>query len=57
MIMDTIPDFDHDKAMQELNNQPRQAEWQAYVSKFQNTSAEATAEEKWQAMDRIYKID
>ena len=57
MIMDTVPDFDHDKAMQALNNQPRQAEWQAYVSKFQNTSAEATAEEKWQAMDRIYKID
>lgn len=57
MIMDTVPDFDHDQAMQKLNNQPRQSEWQAYVSKFQNTSPEATAEEKWQAMDRIYILD
>jgi len=57
MIMDTVPEFDHDLAMQKLNKQPRQAEWQAYVSKFQNTSAEATADEKWQAMDRIFILD
>lgn len=57
MIMDTVAEFDHDKAMTELALKPRQSEWEAYVSKFQQTSSEATADEKWQLMERIYKMD
>lgn len=57
MIMDTVPDFDHDQAMEELATKPRQGEWEAYVSRFQQTSAEASADEKWQLMERIYKLD
>ena len=57
MIMDTVADFDHDKAMTDLATKPRQSEWEAYVSRFQQTSAEATADEKWQLMERIYKMD
>ena len=57
MIMDTVADFDHDKAMTELATKPRQGEWEAYVSRFQQSSAEATADEKWQLMERIYKLD
>lgn len=57
MIMDTAPDFDHDKAMLELANKPRQSEWETYVSQFQKTSADASADEKWQLMERIYKLD
>ena len=57
MIMDTIEDFDHDNAMTELAQKPRQSEWEAYVSRFQQTSANATADEKWQLMERIYKMD
>ena len=57
MIMETEPGFDHDKAMAELAKKPKQSEWEAYVSKFQNTSAEATADEKWQLMERIYKME
>jgi L-rhamnose mutarotase len=57
MIMDTVPDFDHEKAMRELAKKPRQSEWEAFVSRFQKTSAEATANEKWQSMERIYKLD
>lgn len=56
MIMDTLGDFDHDSAMKVLATKPRQAEWEAYVSRFQKTSAEATADEKWQLMERIYKL-
>jgi L-rhamnose mutarotase len=56
MIMDTVPDFDHDLAMKELATKPRQAEWEAYVSRFQQSSAEATADQKWQLMERIYKL-
>ncbi len=57
MIMDTIPDFDHDKGMAELAAKPRQSEWEAYVSRFQKTSSEASADEKWQVMERIFKLD
>lgn len=57
MIMDTIPDFDHDIAMAKLASMPRQSEWEAYVSKFQKTSAEASADEKWRMIERIYKLD
>lgn len=57
MIMDTVPDFDHDKAMKELAGKPRQVEWEAFVSQFQQTSRDASAGEKWQLMERIYKMD
>jgi len=57
MIMDTVADFDHDRAMTELATKPRQSEWEAYVSRFQQTSSKATADEKWQLMERIYKLD
>ena len=57
MIMDTVADFDHEKAMAELAGKPRQAEWEAFVSRFQLTSATATADEKWQLMDRIFELD
>jgi L-rhamnose mutarotase len=56
MIMDTIPGFDHAEAMAELSKKPRQSEWEAYVSKFQRASARASAEEKWQLIERIYKL-
>ena len=56
MIMDTVADFDHDKAMKTLAEKPRQSEWEAYVSHFQKSSANASAGEKWQLMERIYKM-
>lgn len=57
MIMDTIADFDHDKLMGELSTKPRQAEWEAHMAQFQDTSADASASQKWQLMERIYKMD
>jgi L-rhamnose mutarotase len=56
MIMYTVPDFDHESAMAELAAKPRQAEWEAYVSRFQKSSSEASAGEKWQLVERIYKL-
>jgi L-rhamnose mutarotase len=56
MIMDTVPDFDHDQAMQVLATKPRQAEWESLVSPFQQTTADATAAEKWRLLERIYKL-
>jgi L-rhamnose mutarotase len=56
MIMDTVPDFDHDQAMQVLAAKPRQTEWESFVAAFQQTDSTATAAEKWQLMERIYKL-
>jgi L-rhamnose mutarotase len=40
-----------------LASKPRQAEWEAFVAQFQKTSADASADEKWQLMERIFKLD
>jgi L-rhamnose mutarotase len=57
MIMDTVPDFNHEEAMTELASKPRQSEWEKHMSRFQQTLENATADEKWQLMERIYKLD
>jgi len=57
MIMDTVADFDHEKAMKELASKPRQKEWESFVSRFQNTDSKATAAGKWSLMERIYEMD
>lgn len=56
MIMDTVPDFEHDRAMQELSQKPRQAEWEAYVSRFQQADSNSSADQKWKPMKRIFKL-
>lgn len=57
MIMDTAVDFDHDKAFAVLAEKPRQAEWEAHMARFQQTSEDASADEKWQLMDRIFELN
>ena len=56
MIVDTAPDFQWDEAMSRLATLPRQAEWEAFVSKFQGCSAEARSDEKWQPMERMFRL-
>ena len=43
MIVDAPADFQWDEAMKRLATLPRQAEWEAFVSKFQGCPANATA--------------
>ena len=57
MIMDTVTNFDHDKAMTELSNKPRQKEWEKFVARFQKSSPESSASEKWKSVERIYKME
>ncbi len=45
MIMDTVPDFDHEKAMKELAKKPRQEEWEKYVSQFQKAGEKSATPE------------
>ena len=57
MIMDTVPDFDHDKAMKVLAGKPMQKEWEEYVSAFQQAGAKAATPEKWELVERIFVLD
>lgn len=56
MVVDTPEDFDWNKAMQKLATLPRQTEWEAFVSKFQGCNAQATSNEKWQMMERMFYL-
>ena len=57
MIMDTVPDFDHDKAMKQLAKKPKQKEWEEYVSEFQQAGSKSATPEKWEAVERIFVLD
>jgi len=56
MIMDTVPDFDHDEAMKRLAGLPRQKEWEEYVSQFQQAGDKAATPEKWEVVERIFTL-
>ena len=56
MIVETLLDFDWETAMARLATLPRQAEWEAYMSIFQQADATATSAEKWQLMDRMFYL-
>ena len=56
MIVDTPADFDWEVAMDRLATLPRQQEWEEYMALFQQCRAEATSNEKWQMMDRLFHL-
>jgi L-rhamnose mutarotase len=56
MIMDTVPGFDHEKAMKKLAGLPRQKEWEQYVSQFQQAGEKADTPEKWEVVERIFNL-
>lgn len=56
MIVDAPLDFNWDEAMSRLATLPGQADWEAYVSQFQMCRPDQTSDEKWQMMERIFKI-
>lgn len=56
MIVDTVDDFDWEKDNARLAQLPRQAEWEVYMSRFQQADKTASSAEKWQLMERIFKL-
>lgn len=56
MIVETNIDFDWDIAFGKLATYERQAEWENFVSQFQNTEKGKRSEEKWQLMERIFSL-
>ena len=56
MIVDAPEDFDWKEAMNRLATLPRQAEWEAFVAKLQGCRADARSDEKWQMMERMFRL-
>ena len=56
MIVDTPEDFNWNNAMKMLSTLPRQKEWEAFVAQFHKCSADATSDEKWQMMERMFYL-
>lgn len=57
MIMDTVDDFDWEKDNARLATLPRQAEWEAYMSRFQGCKLDAPSTEKWKLMTKIFELE
>ncbi|MDR0973610.1 MAG: L-rhamnose mutarotase [Prevotellaceae bacterium] len=57
MIMETALDFDWDESFGRLATYERQAEWEDFVARFQQTEAGRRTEEKWQLMERIFSLN
>ena len=56
MIVDAPVDFSWDEAMQRLATLPRQEEWEKHVAAFQQCVADATSDQKWQMMERMFYL-
>ena len=55
-ILDTVDEFDWIKDNERLAKLPRQAEWEAYMSRFQRSLPGQASHEKWKMMERIFKL-
>lgn len=56
MIVETPIDFDWDSAMARLDTLPRQREWEAYMSVFQQADPHASSAGKWKLMERMFHL-
>ena len=56
MIVDAPADFNWQEAMDRLATLPRQAEWEAFVARFQGCSTDVRSDEKWQPAERIFRL-
>ena len=57
MIMDTVDDFDFVADNARLATLPRQAEWEAYVARFQGCDPAAPSTAKWRLMEKIFELE
>ena len=57
MICGTVDDFDWERDMARLATLPRQAEWEAYVAKYQGCDPTLPSASKWHLMEQIYHLE
>lgn len=56
MIVETPDDFDWDTAFARLATMEKQAEWEAFVARFQKAEPGSSSSEKWHRMEPIFKL-
>jgi L-rhamnose mutarotase len=56
MVIEAVPDFDFGRDMKRLGSLPRQEEWEAFVSKFQQPLPGSAPGQKWVPLERIFKL-
>lgn len=56
MIVETPLDFEWREAMTKLATLPRQAEWESFVAVMQGCDPNATSDQKWQLMERMFYL-
>ena len=56
MICEAPLDLDWDEAMRRMASGPRQAEWEAFMAIFQQCDPEQRSDEKWQMMERMFRV-
>jgi L-rhamnose mutarotase len=56
MIIEASEEFDFNRQMELLATLPHQKEWEAFVSRFQQSEPDSTSSEKWKLMERIFKL-
>ena len=56
MIVEAPLGFDWNAAFGYLATLERQAEWEAFVGKFQDSGEGLRSEEKWQLMERVFSL-
>lgn len=57
MIVDTVDEFDWIRDNERLSKLPRQAEWEAYMSRFQGSDPNASSTDKWKLMTKIFELE
>lgn len=57
MIIDTVDDFDWIEDNARLAQLPRQAEWEAYMARFQGADPAMKSTQKWKLMSKIFELD
>ena len=56
MIVDAPADFRWQEAMTRLATLPRQQEWEESMAEYQQCRQDATSDEKWQMMERMFHL-
>ena len=56
LLVELAADDSWDEVMARMGAGPRQAEWEAFVSRFQRADPAAGSAEKWQRMERIFHV-
>lgn len=56
MIVELPAEANWHDVMNRMASYPRQTEWEALTAKYQKANAEATSDEKWKLMERIFHL-